>query len=116
MPSRSLAEYQWRKHGLCAGVRADSYFALMRRAYQSVVMPAEFKDPQADISTSPAAIEAAFVAANPGLPERGIAVTCGRSGLIEVRICVGKDLRFRRCLEVDDDQCRKPAVLLAEPN
>jgi ribonuclease T2 len=88
----------------------------MRRAYQGLAIPVEFKNPHDDIRTSPDAIEAAFVAANPGMPERGIAVTCSRNGLVEVRICVGKDLRFRRCLEVDDDQCRKPTLFLAKPD
>ena len=46
---------------------------------------------------APADVEEAFIKANPGLKASGIAVTCNRKRLSEVRICMSKDLQFRDC-------------------
>lgn len=107
-----LAEYQWRKHGTCAGMRPERYFDLLRRAFERVEIPDAYEPLETDSRTSPNAIEQAFLKANPGLSERGIAVTCSRSGGIEVRICLTKRLDFRRCIEVDQDACRAGSVTL----
>ena len=112
IPSPNAAEYQWEKHGICSGLRPESYFSLLRRATQRVAVPTEYTDVNTDLSTREADIEAAFVAANPGLSDRGMTVTCDRDGVIEVRICLTKRLDFRRCAEVDRDVCRLPAVTL----
>ena len=44
--------------------------------------------------------------ANAGLPADGIAVTCDKRFLREVRICMTKDLGFRSCPEIDRRDCR----------
>ena len=59
---------------------------------------------------APREVEQAFIAANPRMSATGIAVTCKRGLLQEVRICLTKDLRFRRCLEVDRRGCRVPEI------
>jgi len=41
-------------------------------------------------------VEEAFVKANPELDRKGIAVTCSRSSLSEVRICLSRELKFPR--------------------
>jgi ribonuclease T2 len=112
MPSGGLARYQWGKHGLCSGLAEEDYFALMRQAFEQVAIPAELKVVTEHRSVAPAAVEAAFIKANPGLAAGGIAATCNRAGLKEVRICLGKDLAFRTCREVDADGCRAPRLLL----
>jgi ribonuclease T2 len=109
---RGLAEYQWRKHGVCAGIRPERYFELVRRAYGRIDIPDVYEPLEVDSRTSPQAIEQAFLAANPGMSERGIAVTCSRSGAVEVRICMTQRLDFRRCLEVDADACRARTITL----
>jgi ribonuclease T2 len=40
------------------------------------------------------------------LREDGLAVTCDRGELEEVRICLTKDLEFRSCRQVDRSGCR----------
>ena len=112
MPSVGLAQYQWEKHGLCSGLRPERYFALMQAAVAKVVIPPQLVAPEADIALTPLALEGAFAAANPGLQTRGMAVSCTRDGQVEVRICLGRDLSFRRCAEVDRDACRRSTVLL----
>jgi ribonuclease T2 len=109
-PSAGLIRYQWRKHGLCTGLRQSDYFALTRRAFEAIAIPGDYDDPGEDASLSPARIEAAFVAANPGLPARGIAVTCKQGQLADVRICLTKNLEFRECREVDADACRASRI------
>ena len=61
---------------------------------------------------TPDEVEEAFVKANPGLTRDAIAVTCDSRRLGEVRICVGKDLRFRSCPEIDTRACRRDKVVM----
>jgi ribonuclease T2 len=110
MPSAGLARYQWRKHGMCSGLDEGEYFALMRKAAGKVVLPPAFRQSSSARMLAPAAIEAAFVAANPGLARDGMAVACRGRRLTEVRICFTKELDFRRCLDVDEDGCRTASI------
>ena len=113
MPT-SLAQYQWEKHGTCAGLRPERYFDLVRQAYQRVEVPDVYEPLEDDLRTSPQTVEQAFLAANPGMSERGIAVSCTRSGAVEVRICLTRRLDFRRCMEVDADACRARTIEMPE--
>jgi len=61
---------------------------------------------------SPADIEAAFRAANPGLQPDMIAVGCDRRRLREVRICLSRDFAFRPCPEVDRNACRLSRMVM----
>src|SRR5262249_56886681 len=56
--------------------------------------------------------EEAFSEVNPGLARDAIAVTCDRRRLSEVRICLGKDLGFRPCPEIDSRACRRDKVVM----
>jgi hypothetical protein len=60
----------------------------------------------------PDEVEEAFVQANPGLTRDGIAVTCSSRRLGEVRICLGRDLRFRACPEIDARACRRDELVM----
>jgi ribonuclease T2 len=105
-PSPGLVGYQWRKHGICAGLQPEAYFRLTRQAYEKVKIPQEFVEAAEDETRAPMDIERAFLAANPGLRADAIAVTCKDRHLSDIRICMTKDLRFRSCPEVDADRCR----------
>ncbi len=109
IPDRGLAIHEWRKHGTCSGLRPDAYFALLRQAFNAVRIPT-LASPNDEISLAPNAIEAAFISANPGLPSRAIAVECEGGQLSEVRICLDKNLAFRRCGEVDASACRSGLI------
>lgn len=110
MGSPGLAWWQWRKHGVCSGLDAAGYFALTRAALDRVTLP-----PTPVGRVSPRAVEAAFLAANPGLVADGVTVTC-RDGLLrEVRICLDRDLNPRACAPDAARDCRarrvdKPAM------
>jgi ribonuclease T2 len=106
-PSEPLARYEWRKHGTCSGSSPSDYFRDTKTARDKVTIPKEFQKPDKESRWSPIDIERAFIAANPGLRADMIAVSCRRSVLNEVRICLTKDLRgFRTCEEVDRGGCR----------
>ena len=66
----------------------------------------------AAVRRAPDEVEEAFVKANPGLPRDAIAVTCDSRRLGEVRICIGKDFRFRSCPETDARACRREQVVM----
>lgn len=110
MPSTGLVTYQWRKHGSCSGLSQQDYFAVMRQAAQHVAIPSAYRQPNRRAPVNPQVLEQAFTAANPGLQKDGIAVTCDRDYLREVRICLTKDLSFRSCPEVDRSSCRRRSV------
>ena len=106
MPGGGLVNYEWQKHGLCSGLNPTDYFATVRRAFEAVKLPSGLTGK----SLAPREIESAFVAANPRMIETGIAVQCDRGLLQEVRICLTKDLAFRRCVDVDRRGCRVPEI------
>jgi ribonuclease T2 len=63
-------------------------------------------------TVAPAEIEDAFIKVNPGLSTSAIAVTCDKTRLSEVRICMSKDLQFRDCEEIDRRACRRDEVTM----
>jgi ribonuclease T2 len=110
MPSRGLVIHQWRKHGTCSGLVPQAYFDTARRAFERIVIPEPFREARPGPATSPDEVEAAFVAANPGLSRDMIGVTC-RDGLLEeVRVCLSRTLQPRRCGETLSNACRSRTI------
>src|SRR5690606_12272655 len=112
-PEEGLARYEWRKHGTCSGLDPVAYFEAAARAVGRVAIPGELRAPRNDETASPAEIERAFSAANPGLRPEMMAVACRRGMLQEMRICLSKDLRsFVSCGEVDRKSCRSRSLTI----
>jgi len=112
MPAPGLIFNEWDKHGTCSGLGARGYFEAVRKARAGVKIPDEYLDLATAKTISPAAIEEAFIKVNPGLSQSAIAVTCDRTRLSEVRICLSKDLQFRACEEIDRRACRRDQVVM----
>ncbi|KOF22131.1 ribonuclease T2 [Ensifer adhaerens] len=112
IPSMGLIGHQWRKHGTCSGLSQQDYFAVTRTARERVALPAELSASRRENSLSVSAIEAGFVARNPGMTTNAVAVTCEGKRLEEIRICFDKALNFRPCPEVDHQACRRDTVTL----
>ncbi len=110
MPAPGLIFNEWDKHGTCSGLSARSYFETIRKARAVVKIPEQFIDLAEPKTIAPTEIEDAFVKANPGLSNDAVAVTCDRTRLSEVRICLNKDLQFRSCPEIDQRACRRDSV------
>jgi len=106
MPGGGLVNHEWQKHGVCSGLNQSTYFATLRRAFETVALPTSL----AGHTLAPREIEQAFIAANPRMVATGIAVQCNRGLMQEVRICLTKTLAFRRCLEVDRQGCHVPEI------
>lgn len=98
MGSAGLAWHQWKKHGTCSGLAADDYFALARAAFDRVARPARFRRMTAPARIDAAAVEQAFLDANPGLRPDMLSVICRDGRVAELRICLARDGRTpRRC-------------------
>ncbi|MEP4273664.1 MAG: ribonuclease T [Roseibium sp.] len=115
MPSHNLVFHQWRKHGTCSGLPPEEYFDLTRRAYEKITVPGVFRTLDKPGKSAPATVEKAFRLANSGLREDGMAVTCDRGELEEVRICLTRDLEFRACREVARTGCRSGKLTVPPP-
>jgi ribonuclease T2 len=112
MPAPRLVFNEWDRHGTCSGLSARGYFDLVRQARTAIKIPEAYSELKSPLMVEPAAVEDAFVKANPGLPRDGIAVTCDSRRLTEVRICLTKDLGFRNCAEIDRRACRLEKVVM----
>ena len=112
MPAPRLIFNEWDRHGTCSGLSANAYFETVRKARALVKIPDDYLEPSHEITVAPAEVGDAFVKANPGLTRDAIAVTCDSRRLGEVRICLGKDLRFRACPEIDARACRREQVVM----
>ncbi len=97
MGSGGSAWYQWKKHGRCAGLPADEYFATVRAAYAAVSRPEVFRALPEGIELPASVVEAAFLESNPDMVADGVTVTCKDDRIQEVRICLNKDLTPRAC-------------------
>lgn len=102
MPSPRLVAHQWENHGSCSGLNARDYLAVTRAARDAIVVPPQFTSSGQWQRVSAGEVEAAFIAANQGLQQDGIAVSRRGNLLSEVRICLSLDLKPRACAEVDD--------------
>src|ERR1700730_4731915 len=112
MPSPRLIFHEWDRHGVCSGLPARGYFDPVRKARARVKIPPAYLDLAEPKTVSPSEVEEAFVAANPGLTRKAIAIGCDSKRLNEVRICLSKDLKFRDCAEVDRRACRRDQVVM----
>ena len=112
MPAPGLIYNEWDKHGTCSGLSERAYFETIRRARAAIKIPPDFLQLSEPKTIAPADIKDAFIKINPGLPNNAIAVTCNRTRLSEVRICLSKELNFRACDEIASRACRRDQVLM----
>lgn len=112
IPTESLIQHEWAAHGTCTGMSAAEYFATLRKARDSIKVPADLDHPSRKLQLSPAQIEAELAAANPGFPKRAFRTSCYKDGEFEeVRICLNKDLTPRAC-GPSVGECPAPTVTL----
>jgi ribonuclease T2 len=110
MPSKGLVIHEYRTHGTCSGLQPGSYFALARAFYNQITIPDRYRNPFEAQYITPGDLMRDFLRANPALKPDMIEITCTAEGnrLSEVRICMTKDGRPRRCgqMRAGRSQCR----------
>lgn len=103
MPSTALVMHEWKAHGTCSGLNAEHYFQTMRRAYETIHIPAFFDTMQKGSMLSPSRIKQVFTEANPGLESHQMTVSCGNNMLTAVAFCLDNvTLKPRSCGNVRD--------------
>jgi ribonuclease T2 len=112
MPAPHLIFNEWDKHGTCSGLSPRAYFETVRKARAVVKIPPEYIDLKEPLSVAPAAVEAAFIKANPNLSQDELAIGCDKKRLTEVRICLAKDLQFHPCPDVARRSCRREQLIM----
>ncbi|MGH8171691.1 MAG: ribonuclease T2 family protein, partial [Rhodanobacteraceae bacterium] len=105
MPSRRLINHEWRAHGACTGLGPAGYFGLADRAFAAVRIPPALTAPEKPVQMDANQLVAAFRSANPGLDEDMLSLHCSRGDLVEVRICLDKDLNPRDCGKRMQSRC-----------
>lgn len=99
MPSKALVIHEYRKHGMCSGLRPDAYYESARQLFKSITIPKRFVNPFENQFVSPDELVDEFTEVNPGLAPEMMAVSCAGSGnrLRELRICFSKDGKPTAC-------------------
>lgn len=106
MPSRKLIQHEWSRHGTCDGSDPAAYFDRTRQAYDKLRIPKLFQAPEQPQALSVEQVEKLFIAANPGLERRSMAVVCRGNQAAEVRVCLDRDLKFRACARDVRPRCK----------
>ena len=112
MPSPRLVFREWDRHGTCSGLAPHAYFEAVRKARAAVKIPAEYLAPAEPRDVAPDDVAAAFVKANPGLPQTALAVVCDSNRLTEIRLCMAKDFTFHDCPSVTSRACKRDKIAM----
>jgi len=116
MPARKLVDHEWAAHGTCSGLDPAAFFALVRKARNSINIPGNFQDPKAPINQAPGAVVTAFMQDNQQLPVNSVVATCSGQGaprLREVHVCFDRDLNGRACsADALHEACRADSVIV----
>ena len=112
MPSPRLIFREWDRHGTCSGLAARAFFDTVRKARAVIKIPPEYLEVTSILTVSPGEVEEAFVKAYVVIDREGIAVTCDRTRLSEVRICLNREFGFRGCGEIDRRACRRDKLAM----
>ncbi len=86
-----------KKHGCCSGLSGEDFYRLSRLAYDSVTRPPILRRLPRDLEVPPEVVEGAFLEVNPQLEADGVTIACRGGYIVEVRVCLTRDLKPRRC-------------------
>lgn len=106
------AWYQWKKHGTCAGLEAEDYYALAREAYERVNRPEVLRKLKDPVRLPASVVEEAFLQANPDWKPDMLTITCRADRIQEARLCLTRDLEPRICARDVRTDCRAGKALL----
>src|SRR4051794_23429116 len=69
IPTESLIQHEWAAHGTCSELPVAEYFAALRKARDSVKLPADLQQPSQKLQLKPAEVESKLALANPTYPK-----------------------------------------------
>jgi len=120
MPNVELIEHEWTKHGSCAGLTVDAYFAAIDRSFAALHWPDAMADPRRAAEATLAGAKRDLAMLNPGLAPDMVSFRCGRDGAVEeLRVCLDRGFRFRPCGADQADSCptglRFPSISAKAP-
>jgi ribonuclease T2 len=98
MPSRSLIQHEWEKHGTCSGLSAQDYFGQAEQAYTHVEVPPQYSSLNHEQQFNVEDLEKGFAEANHA-PLQAFRVSCHAGDLVSLEVCVDKNLQYRSCTE-----------------
>ncbi len=96
MPSRTLIQHEWAKHGTCSGLSADDYFSAIERSFHSLQIPQEYRSLSGQQEFDVKQIEQSFADSNHA-PAGAFRISCHATELLAVEACLTKDLQFQTC-------------------
>jgi ribonuclease T2 len=113
-PTRGLALHEYLTHGTCTGLSATDYFATVRWVRSQLNLPAMLQAPREQQRVSPDELEQDFIAVNANLTPASLAVTCAHGELVDVRVCLTRDLKaFINCPKVAGHTCHRSSINVA---
>lgn len=100
-PTPQLQQHEWAKHGTCMAKTPEAYFGAARLLYHAIQFPDMVRlsrQSERGTALTAANIAEAFAELNEGLPTYAVKVKTNDKGwLEEVRICLGKNFKPRKC-------------------
>ena len=100
-PSSQLLQHQWAKHGSCMAKAPEAYFGAARLLFNAIEFPDMARlsrEPERGTPLTAQVLAERFVDLNEGLQSDAIIVkTTDKGWLDEVRICLGRNFKPRRC-------------------
>ena len=96
MPSRGLIQHEWATHGTCSGLSPTDYFHQVLAAFNAVQIPDEYRNPDHTQKISLKELEERFASVNHA-PVGAFRVSCHDQELVNLEVCLGKDLHYRAC-------------------
>lgn len=97
MPSKHLINHEWHTHGACTGLDPAGYFNLADRAFASLHVPPELNAPHSGLQMRADDLRSALKRANPELRDDMMSLHCSQGELVELRVCLDKNLALRSC-------------------
>lgn len=113
-PSPQLIQHQWTKHGTCMAKTPEAYFGAAKLLFEAVEFPNMdllSRQVEGGAPLTVSTLAATFAELNDGLPANAIRVKTNTKGwLQEIRICLGKDMKPRRCPDSAQGAAEKAVV------
>jgi len=95
-PSARLLAHEWAKHGTCMAKKPETYFRVSRIMFRAVDFPDMDRLSRGPLTA--AQLRDRFAAMNKGVRADMLRLKVNRAGwLQEVKLCLGRNFRPRRC-------------------